>query len=292
MSRARRPPLDGPERAVSAALPPLHGRDHPGEGVDTRILAAAHAALSAPGPRTRARRNWGAPLGVAATLVIAAGLAWQRLPPAPAPAPTIEDVATTAPESASVDAGTPVTARAAPAQDVPSTTPPRREPASAAPIVAARPPADIARDAAAPLPPPPPAVAKPAPSTQAPLPAQAAISPATPAAAAAEASPPRESAATVAPVAAAIPAPPPKAQPTARAATAAPQEAPIADDDVPPATVDAPGVRDAWLRRIGELVAEGRMDEARESLSVFRRRYPDAVLPPELQALEAPPADE
>lgn len=290
MSRARRPPLDGPERAVSAALPPLHGRDHPGEGVDTRILAAAHAALSAPGPRTRARRNWGAPLGVAATLVIAAGLAWQRLPPAPAP--TIEDVATTAPESASVDAGTPVTARAAPAQDVPSTTPPRREPASAAPIVAARPPADIARDAAAPLPPPPPAVAKPAPSTQAPLPAQAAISPATPAAAAAEASPPRESAATVAPVAAAIPAPPPKAQPTARAATATPQEAPIADDDVPPATVDAPGVRDAWLRRIGELVAEGRMDEARESLSVFRRRYPDAVLPPELQALEAPPADE
>ena len=292
MSRARRPPLDGPERAVSAALPPLHGRDHPGEGVDTRILAAAHAALSAPGPRTRARRNWGAPLGVAATLVIAAGLAWQRLPPAPAPAPTIEDVATTAPESASVDAGTPVTARAAPAQDVPSTTPPRREPASAAPIVAARPPADIARDAAAPLPPPPPAVAKPAPSTQAPLPAQAAISPATPAAAAAEASLPRESAATVAPVAAAIPAPPPKAQPTASAATAAPQEAPIADDDVPPATVDAPGVRDAWLRRIGELVAEGRMDEARESLSVFRRRYPDAVLPPELQALEAPPADE
>ena len=42
----------------------------------------------------------------------------------------------------------------------------------------------------------------------------------------------------------------------------------------------------AWLRRIGELVAEGRTEEARESLAVFRKRYPDAVLPPELRPLE------
>ena len=73
-----------------------------------------------------------------------------------------------------------------------------------------------------------------------------------------------------------------------RAATAA-AVADAPDDEVPPATLDAPGVREAWLRRIGELLAEGRTDEARESLAVFRKRYPDAVLPPELQPLEPSP---
>ena len=78
----------------------------------------------------------------------------------------------------------------------------------------------------------------------------------------------------------------------ARAAAGVSRDQPVADDDVPPATVDAPGVRDAWLRRIGELVTEGRMDEARESLAVFRKRYPEEILPPELQPLEPPPQGE
>ena len=50
--------------------------------------------------------------------------------------------------------------------------------------------------------------------------------------------------------------------------------------------MDAPAARDAWLRRIGELQLQGKVDEARASLAEFRRRYPDAVLPPELRKLE------
>lgn len=57
------------------------------------------------------------------------------------------------------------------------------------------------------------------------------------------------------------------------------------DTDVPPATADSPEVREAWLRRIADLVREGRTQEARESLAEFRRRYPDAAVPPELRTL-------
>ena len=60
----------------------------------------------------------------------------------------------------------------------------------------------------------------------------------------------------------------------------------IDEEDVPPATMDAPAARDAWLRRIGELQQQGRIDDAKASLAEFRRRYPDAVLPPELRKLE------
>ena len=45
-------------------------------------------------------------------------------------------------------------------------------------------------------------------------------------------------------------------------------------------------VRDAWLRRIGELLKQGKHDDAKASLAEFRRRYPDASLPPELRKLE------
>ena len=51
-------------------------------------------------------------------------------------------------------------------------------------------------------------------------------------------------------------------------------------------TADSPAVRDAWLRRIGELLAEGKADDAKASLAEFRRRYPEATLPPELRTLE------
>ena len=38
MIRFPREPLDSEERAVQAALPRLHGRAQPGEGVDARII--------------------------------------------------------------------------------------------------------------------------------------------------------------------------------------------------------------------------------------------------------------
>ena len=58
------------------------------------------------------------------------------------------------------------------------------------------------------------------------------------------------------------------------------------EEDVPPATADSPEVREAWLRRIGELLEQGKADEAKASLAEFKRRYPDATLPPELRKLE------
>jgi TolA-binding protein len=56
-------------------------------------------------------------------------------------------------------------------------------------------------------------------------------------------------------------------------------------DDVPPATVASPQVRDAWLARIRELAADGNIEEARASLREFQHRYPDYPLPQDLRAL-------
>jgi TolA-binding protein len=71
--------------------------------------------------------------------------------------------------------------------------------------------------------------------------------------------------------------------PPAPPATAADQDMPI--DDVPPATVASPQVRDAWLARIRELAADGNIEEARASLREFQHRYPDYPLPQDLRAL-------
>ena len=103
---------------------------------------------------------------------------------------------------------------------------------------------------------------------------------------------PRAAAPTFKALAAPAPA---AAAPASRAAArdslqqAAPARAAVADEaegDVPPATVNSPEVRDAWLRRIAELAKEGRTEEARASLAEFRRRYPNYRLPPALQALD------
>lgn len=56
-------------------------------------------------------------------------------------------------------------------------------------------------------------------------------------------------------------------------------------DDQPPASVDSPQVQQAWLQRVRQLVAEGRLDAARDSLHEYQRRYPRAVLPDDLRAL-------
>ena len=85
-----------------------------------------------------------------------------------------------------------------------------------------------------------------------------------------------------------------------RAAKAAPQAFRLEtfeEDDVPPATMDSPAARDAWLRRIHELVDQGREEEARASLAEFQKRHPSAPIPAKLRALQAsedlpePPAD-
>ncbi|KLJ02885.1 hypothetical protein WQ56_01015 [Luteimonas sp. FCS-9] len=74
-----------------------------------------------------------------------------------------------------------------------------------------------------------------------------------------------------------------------RAASAQPQGIAliedVPDDDQPPASADAPEVRDAWLARVRELLDAGDIGAARASLAEFHRRHPDADLPPDLRAL-------
>jgi hypothetical protein len=57
-------------------------------------------------------------------------------------------------------------------------------------------------------------------------------------------------------------------------------------DAMPPATADAPGVRDAWLSRIRALLDSGDVTGGRRSLHAFVERYPDYPLPEDLRALQ------
>jgi hypothetical protein len=82
---------------------------------------------------------------------------------------------------------------------------------------------------------------------------------------------------------AATPAAVPAASPASSAASVIDEDMPI--DDIPPATVASPQVRDAWLARIRELVAAGKLEDARASLHEFQHRYPDYPLPQDLRAL-------
>ena len=57
-------------------------------------------------------------------------------------------------------------------------------------------------------------------------------------------------------------------------------------DAMPPATADAPGVRDAWLSRIRALIDSGDIAGGRHSLHAFMERYPYYPLPDDLRALQ------
>ena len=303
MTHRTREPLDADERALAARLPRLHGRDEPDAALDARILAAAQAALS-PAILAKRRRGWIVPLTAAASVSLAVGLAWQLQPP---PAPSV--VPASAPVAAARDART--RGQDAPVQSIRAAPLPADDAANImtmpAPARQAPPPGDadrIAREAApaepavesraAPMfvPPPPPAsmadampviVAAPPPAPPAPpapVTVQGAMARSTAADAGANAT------------GAAMPAQAKRTRNEAEAAatldTVTSDEFAKAmdEEDVPPATMDAPAVRDAWLRRIGELQQQGRIDDARASLAEFRRRYPDAQLPVELRKLE------
>jgi hypothetical protein len=70
----RREPLDADERALAQRLARLGPHGTPPSAIDARILSAAHAATLAAPRRTR---RLPLALGVAASLVLALGLAWQ-----------------------------------------------------------------------------------------------------------------------------------------------------------------------------------------------------------------------
>jgi hypothetical protein len=235
-------PLDPEERALAERLARLGPHGEPSPALDARVLAAAHAGTM---PARPTRRHWSLPLGVAASVALALGLAWQLRPlpgadpghsMAPAPAPARE----TAPEAAP----SPVVATRAMAPARPES---RSRPA------AKQADAPAASQVRAPVAPPPPA--PPAPP------------------------PPAEEPAVVFEVA----APPPQAMRAQAAVQADQADAPEAD--VPPATVASPEVRVAWLERIRTLAAAGHADEARASLQEFQRRYPDFALPDDLRPL-------
>lgn len=281
MTRLPRPPLDAEERALVARLPRPHGRDEPGTDIDARILAAAHAAATAAAATTSRRRRWRVPAGLAASLCLALGLAWriQLAPPDAAPA-----------------GARPVPATPAKTVTVPSESAAASPQAQPAPMAVAVPaPAPSSRSISAADAPPaleamPSASAIATPPTET-APTSMVVSPAPPPSPPAAASAPRAMAAE------AVASPPPRAATAAKARAAeadllaqdTADDAPVAD--IPPATADAPEVREAWLRRIGELQRLGKTAEARASLAEFRHRYPKAVLPAALHALEVPAAE-
>lgn len=324
MNRTDREPLTPEERLLADRLAGDGSAASPSAALDAAILGAARNDSGAAPAQTRAatahrtvsprRRRWPLAAGMAASVALAVGIAWQLRPvpdsemraasempaaaPAAATAPSPEvlgsrEVTPPPPvESAPLpaQAATDVPAPAASAADeAPPAASTRHETVAtessdrASSAAAAEVQAPVERSTAfgaemhpAAAPPPPPAIPASVPSVPAPPPAPP--SPPAPMQA------PAESAAR-------------RAAPTAPAPAAARQtraesqalvlesidDAP--DDGDPPASADAPEVRAAWLARVRELLDAGRIGEAKASLAEFHRRHPQAELPPDLRAL-------
>ncbi|MFC3238463.1 hypothetical protein [Luteimonas padinae] len=356
---ARGAPPTGPSAALDAAIlasARAAAGARPSAALDAAILASAWATAGAraggagasghsAGPsrataktgRHRRHRSpaWLRGGALAATLVIAVGVAWQLRPRFDAPDLAGDATAVTAPAAPSrqvaAEAVAPPPAADAAARTRPdpgpqATTPPAEPPAPAvaAPAPAA---ADGSRRISADRPTPamtessaaaraqdpePPPIVFDAPSpmdTPAPAPASAPVSLSPPPAPPAPPAPAPSSTAAPRALQAPLPAIPDAARAgdaaKARAAAEARRHqadtvdttAAAADetghedwldqplDDTPPASVDSPAVREAWLARIRELVAAERYAEARDSYAEFRRRHPDAPVPEDLRML-------
>lgn len=285
-------------------------------------VAAAH-----PRAADRGARRWPVALGVAASMALAVGIAW-RLRPLPEPPPLRAESAasvetTAAPaavaptaaapiEAAPIEATAPAPGPAADA-DSPALQKEQRSAPAAAPQDAAKalpkresapPPlaepeavSDAARAADLAAPPPPPAPSAPQPLSAA---AEAASADAATTGAAAASEESKRLSETIEVSGTAQRA---KSVAAPRAASAqapvAPQREPQSFEDIeivgvddsgdePPAYANSPQVREAWLQRIRELIAEGHPQQARDSLDEFQRRYPDQVLPDDLQRFQKP----
>ena len=288
-------PLTAEEQALAERLARLGPRAEPSPALDARVLAAAHAAAQAP-PAIRPalrRQRWPAIVGLAASLVLAVGLAWRLRPePEPPPAPRSESAAAmrgavpsapTVPEPAAAAVPAKPAAPAESGNDAgiapPTSMPEAKAPASAPPTPRApdlqpppAPEAQVVLDVPTPMamtPPPPPPPAEP----------MRDVAP--------------QARAAAAPAPAAVPAPTGQDSAFDAAANEAAQANASSDlrqgdepsDEVPPATAESPAVRDAWLQRIQGLIDAGDIAGARASLREFERRYPDYSLPENLRAL-------
>ncbi len=291
-------PLTAEERALAQRLARIGAAVEPAPPLDARILAAARKAASAPGrasPQAGGHRRWPVGLGVAASLVLAVGVAWQLRPlpdagieyseaPAATARPAPRDATAPAADASLPDAmqrqGAPTVATQPP-EPAPDQVPRTREAAArreaAAVEVVPQPPAAAEEPAVAGSP----ERASPMafPPAPAPQPDRSALR-------SADSQAPRAQRDAAQAKSAA-----------ARADAAADETGPYSrDEDLtgfhdepydqqPPASADSPEVRRAWLARIRELVAEGRLEPARASLREFRRRYPQAPIPDDLQPL-------
>jgi hypothetical protein len=289
----RHEPLDADERALAALLA-REESPGPSPQLDARILAAAHAA-AAPVSR-RPQRRWIAGLGIAASLLLAVGIAWRLRPLPQRPMANEAPVAVRVSAAASAD----VSRRAA--REQARMAPPSAPIAEPVPVEAAKraiPDARVASpppeprvvvdqpepmDAAAPPPqafpaPPPPPAAQPAMSAAAP-----AANVSGEMAKQTRAQKPAETLDRIETTGSRIDAA--AAADAAASGMALPSRAEL--DDEPPATADSPLVQEAWLQRIRELLSAGEVDTARNSLAEFRRRYPDYALPDDLRHLARP----
>lgn len=298
-------PLDGDERALAGLL----ARDAlpgPSPQLDARILASARSATSA-SPSRRPRPRWIAGMSIAATLVLAIGIAWRLrpLPPqrqAASEAPqadmvrVVDSPARTAapPPSAAADAvSAPMQPEAMPKALKPlpderaSAADAARTPAPEPPVVLDAPsPMDQAAPkafAAPPPPPVPPAAAQAAEAT-----AAGNVSAPAPTDAFEAARREKQAASSLDRVE--VTGSRIGRQDAAAAADAAGEDgvSRAVLDEEPPATADSPLVQEAWLQRIRELLSAGEIDAARNSLAEFRRRYPKYALPEDLRSLAAP----
>lgn len=317
--------LDAEERALVRALPRLHGRSTPGPDLDASILAAAQAAVHPAKPKqasARPRVRWIAPAALAASMVLAVGMAWQLrpLPGMEAAKPAMQSDAAGALSVRAIESapsGMPVPmeeSKPAPATSVMS---PSQQ--VTAPAIGVQHAATIPSDQPvySPVPPvsapnrlPTMPTPQPTPATMA-MQAPPTVSPATtqdvqtsdsanraPTTAAAASAGGNVMARDAAPATASKAAMATRSRPAAAQTPEAHNEAQMAADagfvddpgeDIPPATADSPAVRDAWMRRIGELLEQGKRQEAKASLAEFRRRYPSVALSPALHALEIEP---
>jgi hypothetical protein len=288
MNKHPEEPMTPDERALAERLSRLGPHGEPSPALDARILAAAHAAAStrAEGPRPSPR--WPLALGIAASLTLAVGIAWQLRPVQES---TSYDEAASASVQAEIAAPAQSQASAAEQAQLDAAAP-TQPPASTPVRESAKVTAISSPAAPAPPPPQPPPAVRDIPV--APV-VEATAPPPAPAAAAAAS---RAPVPTPAPEAAAAKAASSEsraqaagrnsADAAAGVATMSRQDAFAEDaaaEDVPPATADSPAVRDAWLQRIRELVMAGNADEARASLREFVHRYPNHPLPDDLRPL-------
>ena len=318
MTTQRDPMLDAEERLLAEQLARIAPRGEPSAELDARILAmAGRGSVHAPSSSARRRpKRWPVWLGVAASLTAVAGLVW-RLEPIlhpgqpvryETPAPVAADTDPNGQRSPVAYVATQVAADAVPpppppmmSAPLPGATPKPASPAAKSMAeVAMKPAVDAASEAEAVAPEPAPAAmtAKSAvvdrdlvqemPRRPAPTSADAAYAPAPPPAPPAPVAAERNRAVQAADAPTArIAAPAPPAAPP-------PPPAPTEDragfDARPPATADAPEVRQAWLSRIRELRDAGDTDEAKASLKAFVQRYPKADIPADLKPLLPPPS--